>query len=130
MTKIDGGGHQNGPSFGFVQVGLNFVVNGPNCKTRGSGCQELACWKRAQSDIDGGLQDDCFENINDGDWTANRERIDPLDTFRLDGEERLVMKYRCGRRVRWRFAECCCGLWRERQCPNTRDHPRQMARAW
>ena len=40
MTKIDGVGHQDGPSFGFVQVGLNFVVNGPNCKTRGSGVVE------------------------------------------------------------------------------------------
>ena len=126
MTKMDGGGQQNGPSFGFVQVGLNFVVNGPNCKTRGSGVVEN--WHVGN----GGLQDDCFENSDDGYWTASRERIDSLETFHLDGEERArdEIDLRCGRRVRWLFAECCGGLLRERQCPNTRDHPRQMGRAW
>jgi len=37
MMKMDGGGQQNGPGFGFVQAGLNFIV---------PVCRELA-WKRS-----------------------------------------------------------------------------------
>ena len=58
MTEMDGDGQQNGSGFGFVRASLNFVVPGF--------VENWHVENDPQCDVDGGLQGDCFENIDDG----------------------------------------------------------------
>jgi len=57
--KMDGGGQQKGSGFGFVRASLNFVVPGV--------VENWHVENDPQSDVEGGLQDECFDNIDDGD---------------------------------------------------------------